>query len=219
RLLLDEAIRLFGAERAFVVVPAGERFAVAAARNLDREAIRQPERKVSATVVHQSLGLGRAVLAEDAGAGELAAAQSIADLRLRSVLCVPLRAGARTLGCLYLDHRFHAGVFGADALPWLEAFADQAAIALHLHELLEHARAHTLAVERDNEALAREVTKQAERLGELEPASRSSLAHDYDEIVGDSPATLRYLRLLDRVVGGDFPVLILGESGSGKELE
>src|SRR5690606_5717677 len=67
-------------------------------------------------------------------------------------------------------------------------------------------------------ALAREVTKQAERLGELEPASRSSLAHDYDEIVGDSPATLRYLRLLDRVVGGDFPVLILGESGSGKEL-
>jgi transcriptional regulator with PAS, ATPase and Fis domain len=40
----------------------------------------------------------------------------------------------------------------------------------------------------------------------------------YDEIVGQSPAIQAMLRLLDRISVADIPVLLRGESGSGKEL-
>ena len=221
-LLLDEAVRLFAAERGFVVLapedPATD-LRIAAARTLDRESVHSPERKVSRTVVEECLRDGRAVLSEDAQAGEFGAAQSVADLKLRSVLAVPLRAAERTLGCLYLDHRFHAAVFGPDDLPWLEAFADQAAIGLHLHGLLERVRMHHAQVERDNARLAAEVAVQTERAALLEAElSRDDLQHAYADILGEAPALLRMLRLLDRVVDGDFPVLLTGESGTGKEL-
>jgi transcriptional regulator with GAF, ATPase, and Fis domain len=221
QLLLDEAIALFAAERGFVLVPRvpDGGFEVAAARSLDREPVRQPERKVSATLVRSCLDAGRAVHSEDAQVGELSAVASIADLKLRSVLCVPLRAGERTVGCLYLDHRFQKGAFGADDLPWLEAFADQAAIALHLHDLLERVRAWSARIERDNADLLRTVAEQTERLGALEAGlTRAGLEHRYPEILGEAPATLRYLRMLDRVTVGDFAVLLVGESGSGKDL-
>ncbi|MCC6781218.1 MAG: sigma 54-interacting transcriptional regulator [Planctomycetes bacterium] len=221
-LLLDEAVRLFAAERGFVLLApdAGtERLRVAAARTLDRESVQHAEKKVSSTVVDRCLRDGRAVLSEDAQAGDLAASRSVADLKLRSVLAVPLRAAELTLGCLYLDHRFHAGVFGVDDLPWLEAFADQAAIALHLHALLEQVRAHSRRVESDNLRLAAEVAAQTERVTRLQAElTRGGLRHAYDEILGDSPAVLRLLHLLDRVVDGEYPVLLVGESGTGKEL-
>ncbi|HEY8946272.1 MAG TPA: sigma 54-interacting transcriptional regulator, partial [Polyangiaceae bacterium] len=41
---------------------------------------------------------------------------------------------------------------------------------------------------------------------------------DYDEIVGQSEALRAMLRLVDRVASSDVPVLLSGESGSGKEL-
>ncbi|MGA8492175.1 MAG: sigma 54-interacting transcriptional regulator [Terriglobales bacterium] len=40
----------------------------------------------------------------------------------------------------------------------------------------------------------------------------------FEEIVGDSPALKRMLKLAIKVARGDAPVLMLGEAGSGKEL-
>ncbi|MBK8978416.1 MAG: sigma-54-dependent Fis family transcriptional regulator [Planctomycetes bacterium] len=225
--LLDEAVVLFRAERGFVVervvdsAPATRPYRVVAARNLDREDVRRPDEKVSSTVVRQSLEQDLAVFVEDASLGDdpVAAARSVADLRLRSVLCVPLRAGERAVGALYLDHRFHANAFDPDDLPWLEAFADQAAIALHLHELVDRLRQRSAAAERDNQRLAAAVAAQEQRMATLAAITRAELDHDYAEVVGESPALLRHLRLLDRVcAAGDFPVLLIAESGCGKEL-
>jgi PAS domain S-box-containing protein len=42
--------------------------------------------------------------------------------------------------------------------------------------------------------------------------------HDFDEIVGTSPILLSTLRSVDRVAATDTSVLILGETGTGKEL-
>ena len=42
--------------------------------------------------------------------------------------------------------------------------------------------------------------------------------HNFDEIVGNSPALLDVLRKVERVAGTDSTVLILGETGTGKEL-
>ncbi len=42
--------------------------------------------------------------------------------------------------------------------------------------------------------------------------------HGFDEIVGESEAILRTLRMVEMVAETDTPVLILGETGTGKEL-
>ncbi|MFM1870699.1 MAG: hypothetical protein RL398_121, partial [Planctomycetota bacterium] len=152
--LVDEAVRLFGAERGFLVLgaPGEGRYAVAVARSLDREPVASPERKISTTMLDRALA-GDGAFSEDAQVDPLGASQSIADLRLRSVLCVPLRAGEHVLGGLYLDHRFQAGAFAERDLPWLQAFADQGAIVLHLHRLLAENRAQQERLEAQNREL------------------------------------------------------------------
>ncbi len=44
------------------------------------------------------------------------------------------------------------------------------------------------------------------------------LNHGFDEIVGESTAILQSLSLVEQVAGTETPVLILGETGTGKEL-
>ncbi|MGE3173572.1 MAG: sigma 54-interacting transcriptional regulator [Planctomycetota bacterium] len=219
-LLVDEAVRLFRAERGFLLLPqaAPPGVRVEVARSLDRESVVHPERKVSSTVVQRALA-GEGVFSEDAQQGELGAAASVADLKLRSVLAMPLRVGDEVLGCLYLDHRFHAEVFAERDLPWLMAFADQAAIVLHLHSLLAANEEQAARLAQQNRALAATVQAQQEQLTALQPVvTRAELRHPFAAIVGESPALLAALQVLDRVVDQDFPVLLWGESGTGKEL-
>ncbi len=221
-VLVDEAVRLFGAERGFLLArtdPAPG-FEVEVARSFEREPVASPERKVSTTIVQRALHGGTdGVYSEDAQADELAAAASVADLRLRSVLCMPLRVGEHVIGALYLDHRFQAGAFGERDLPWLMAFADQGAIVLHLHSLLASNRAQAAQLAEQNRALQGTVQAQAEALAASPPAVlRAQLRHAFPGLLGDSPALLRALHVLDRVADTELPVLLTGESGSGKEL-
>jgi DNA-binding NtrC family response regulator len=220
-LLVDEAVRLFGAERGFLVTasaaPPGHTIEVA--RTLDREPVQNPERKVSTTILRRALQAGEGVFSEDAQEDELGAAQSVADLRLRSVLCMPLRAADTVLGCLYLDHRFQSKAFSERDLPWLMAFADQGAIVLHLHDLLAANRAQAAQLAERNRSLQETVEAQAEALAAPAAAlSRADLRHAFQGLVGESAPLLRVLHVLDRVADTDLPVLLTGESGTGKEV-
>jgi DNA-binding NtrC family response regulator len=219
-LLLDAAVALFGAERGFVVLREGDLadFHVEVARSLDREAVRKPRQKISSTVVRQCLEQKVGVFSEDAREGDFGTAQSVADLKLRSVLCMPLVVGDRCLGCVYLDHRFQSGVFQEADLPWFQAFADQGAIALHLHQLAQENKRHAEVVEARNRDLQATVRSQAEVLHRLQPITRDQLEYEYDEILGESAALVHCLHVLDRVMRAEFPVLLTGESGTGKEL-
>jgi DNA-binding NtrC family response regulator len=219
-VLVDEAVRLFGAERGFLVVAADAPpgFAVEVARSLDREPVANAARKVSTTIVRRALERGEGAFSEDAQTDDLGAAQSVADLRLRSVLSMPLRVGDRVLGCLYLDHRFRSRAFAERDLPWLMAFADQGAIVLHLHELLARNRAQAEALAAHNRSLQAAVAAQAEVLAAPAPVTRATLRHQFPGLLGESPALLRALHVLDRVAATDLPVLLTGESGTGKEL-
>lgn len=219
-VLVDEAVRLFGAERGFLVTascsPPG--FAVEVARSLDREPVTNAARKVSTTILRRALANGEGLFSDDAQADELGASQSVADLQLRSVLSMPLRVGDRVLGCLYLDHRFRAGAFSERDLPWLMAFADQGAIVLHLHELLAQNLAQAEALAAHNRSLQAAVAVQAEVLAAPAPVSRATLRHSFAGLIGESPALLRALHVLDRVAPTELPVLLTGESGTGKEI-
>jgi len=53
---------------------------------------------------------------------------------------------------------------------------------------------------------------------EKSESKRENLSHSYDEIMGDSPEIIKVLEQIDKVADTDAPVLILGETGTGKEL-
>jgi serine/threonine-protein kinase PknK len=237
--ILDAAIELVGAERGFLIqrvsanaapvatepensdgVPAG--WEVIAARNIDKENVKKALRKVSRSITKTVLESGQAFRSDDAVNDDaLAPAASVAEMKLRSVLCVPMRVGDDVRGCLYVDNRFAQGQFDTTAQDLLEAFADQASLALERVRLLEENERARKSLEVVNAELKSALHDQAAALDSLSEGfvpSGLELRHSYASIVGRGRAMMAMLSVLDRVTEGDFPVLLLGESGTGKEL-
>jgi len=221
-LMLDSLVELTGAERGFLLLDDPPRVAVA--RNLDAEALRKPTFRVARGVAEQVARDGQAVLSMNAASDPRV--RSFGDtgaLHLRSVACVPIRAGKRVLGSLYLDSRFERGLFRQEDLPFLLSFADQAAVALEnarLHAEAQRARAE---VEELNGILRGRLEEQEKALEEAKllyarAAADAQTKYRYDAIIGRSPAMRELFFLLDRVTDSDVPVFLRGESGSGKEL-
>ena len=149
--------------------------------------------------------------------------QSIDTLGLRSLLCVPLQAKDRSFGTIYLDNRLHKGVFSDEDLRLLETLADQAALAFETGRLVKELRRSKAEVEELNRALEDklrvrnvELSEARDRLRRSQEDARSKF--DYDKIIGTSRRMKEVFRLLDRVVPSEVPVLVLGASGTGKEL-
>ncbi len=230
-LIVDQVISLTGAERGFLILRGAEgRFEMVAARTLDRENVRRPGLKISRAVAAEVARTGNPLLTTNAQAdARLRGSSSVSGMKLRSVLCLPLNARGRFLGFLYMDHRFEDGVFRADDLELVEAFADQAAVALEDQRVLSELRERTAELARSKERveeldrlLEKQVDRQQQELDEvrtlLRDRSDRPLKYDYEGIVGNSDALRDVLRLVDHVTDTAVPVLVLGESGTGKEL-
>jgi formate hydrogenlyase transcriptional activator len=91
----------------------------------------------------------------------------------------------------------------------LQTFAARAGVELEREQAEERLRAALVEVESLKNRL------QAENVY-LQEEIRTE--HNFDEIVGRSPALLALLQKVERVAGTDSTVLVLGETGSGKEL-
>ncbi|MHC4821723.1 MAG: PP2C family protein-serine/threonine phosphatase, partial [Planctomycetota bacterium] len=82
---------------------------------------------------------GKPICVLDAAAkGEMNLGQSIADLKLLTVMCVPLRVKDRIIGVLYVDSHATTKEFTNSDLTLLNALAYQVAITLDNARLLEH---------------------------------------------------------------------------------
>jgi formate hydrogenlyase transcriptional activator len=120
---------------------------------------------------------------------------------IRSVLCVPLVSRDRTLGTIGIAS-MNANAFGNAEIELLRQLASQVAVAL------DNSRAyHELAILKDK--LAKEKLY-------LEQEIRDSF--NFEQIVGESPALVRVLEQVRTVAPSTASVLILGETGTGKEL-
>jgi Nif-specific regulatory protein len=198
--ILDLALRAVEAERGMVFLredregPGQGAFSVHLSRNLETETMRDAE-AFSRRIV-EAAGQGRSILALDAGNDErFRDLASVSLYQIRSLMCVPLRSRGRVIGTVYLDSRKDGRLFTQDDLRFVEAFADQAALAI------ENARMRT-RLERENRHLA------------AAAEARTSFAN----LVGRSPGIRAVFSLIEKVAGTDLPVLIRGESGTGKEL-
>ncbi len=230
-LIVDSAIELTGAARGFLILFDGRSEEFRAARNIDESTIHNPEFEVSHSVARRVAKEGRAVITANAiDDPRFGSAASISELKLLSILCVPLVSRDRTLGAVYLDHPQVVGRFDEHHLGTVTALAEQAAIALENARLSEglartnrDLRESREEITRLNEALqSRLVQREAEleAVRESLDASRRALElrYDYSNIITCNPGMHAVMDLLDRITDTDFPVLIQGESGTGKEL-
>lgn len=220
---LDVAVEVCGAERGFIILlrESSSAAKIAAARNIDRETIKNPRWKFSRSVAQEVAERGEPVVTVNASEdSRFTSAKSVHHLGLQSVLCVPVRAPERVLGTIYLDNRFLRGRFGDFDLRLASAVADQAAVALVNARLHRDNRERTEALTRAREELAQRYADKEEQVARLERDLRQSrkLRHEYGTIIGRSPVMRRALELVDRVTESDVPVLIEGQSGTGKEL-
>jgi transcriptional regulator with GAF, ATPase, and Fis domain len=167
---------------------------------------------------------GSPVLTVDAQAdGRFGAAASVHALRLRSILAVPLRVKGEVVGAVYVDDRLRPGAFGDEALRVVLDVADQAAIAIENARLLAENKRRKREVEALNRRLKGEVDRQRVELRELRKElddQRAELRtkYSYEAIVARSASMQAVFRVLDRVTDSEVPVVILGDSGTGKEL-
>ncbi|MDR4472309.1 MAG: sigma 54-interacting transcriptional regulator [Nitrospira sp.] len=128
-------------------------------------------------------------------------AQDLLDRGIKSFCSVPLLSRNRALGALNVGRRRDAG-FDPDDVQLLGQVAQQIAIAV------ENALAfREIAVLKDT------LTKEKVYLEE-----EIQTAYNFEEIVGESRALKQVLKQVQTVAATDSTVLILGETGSGKEL-
>jgi transcriptional regulator with GAF, ATPase, and Fis domain len=191
--LLDTLIEGLGADRGFVVVREAGEFRATAARNFRSEALSRAEEAVSRSIARSVMESGRAVLIGDASMTEPYSRQpSIQQLSLRSVLCAPLEASDEAFALIYLENREVTNCFTEEQRDVLDEVC-------------------ALAAPRLRTAVA---MSQAQRRAEvLEHAHSQS-----DGILTADPEMARVLQTVHQIATTDLPVLIEGETGTGKEL-
>lgn len=222
--ILDALVLWTGVERGLLLLrtPTGG-LAARAARNLARSDLSGEQKELSYSLAERALLKGEPVVAVDATGDLPEVHKSVHQLKLRSVLAVPLMARGEALGVVYLDDRVKKGAFGPKELAWVQLVATLASVAI------VDARAQLLlrrAARRARRAEARLESELAQREAELDLAARElalargrrATRHAYDTLIGQSSALFDMLKVVDRVVQADVPVIIVGESGSGKEL-
>ena len=132
QIVMDNIIRLTGAERGFLMLKneAGE-LTIRIARNWTKESIDPSEISISHTVIYRVVNTGLPVLTTNAQEDpRFTGQQSIVAYNIRSIVCVALKVKGELTGVLYVDHRIRTALFSQKDLDLLEAFTNQAAVAI-----------------------------------------------------------------------------------------
>jgi Nif-specific regulatory protein len=117
------------------------------------------------------------------------------DYSSNTMMAVPMRIKDECIGVIEVINKHYARDFTQEDLEWLEIFANQAALAIINTRSIE--RAHS------------EIQILQDRLDSDK---------GFHTLVTRSPVILEKIDIIDRVAKTDSSVLILGESGVGKEL-
>lgn len=149
----------------------------------------QVSRTVLKRVVEEKAGL---LISDVAGAAPAKRVDTLVELGVHSVLCIPLPTEGRVFSAIYLDSRSPAEPFDEHHLQVMTAVGSLGSLAL------ENVR-HYEALREENRMLRAEI----------------DLEHN---MVGSSASMRAVYELIRRVAASDSTVLICGESGTGKEL-
>ena len=217
-VMLDDLIDVLRADKGFVILLEGGKPQVKVARGtaagkpIDeraggergadgrREGEARPspinaESQLSDSIVQRVLERREPVLVSDALNDTLfSRSKSVVDLKLSSVICIPLITQGNLLGAIYLGNDRVANLFGPPDLEVLQVFAAQAA-----HEI--QGAMHVRDLMRDVAALKQENDVQA-----------------FGDLIGAAAGMRQIFRMIEKVAATDITVLVQGETGTGKEV-
>jgi formate hydrogenlyase transcriptional activator len=155
-------------------------------------------------------------LPEDLPPEAIAEAEFVALVGLKSHLTLPLKAGGEVLGGLGLGSFRAFRSWMPETTASLELLASAFASVLFRRRSMEQIERTKADLERSRQ----EVHELEDRLAaEAVYLQKEVLrAQGFDDIVGASAGLSKVLRQIEQVAPADSPVLILGETGTGKEL-
>lgn len=156
--VVDTALIITGAERGFLMLRSEHGLDTRIARHRDGRSLHDSDLRVPREVIHRALHHRRELLSmnfDPLGAEDTKPQNSVADLELRSVVCVPLvrirtgqgdatsvlSTGSETVGVLYMDSRLSAADLTGGNRELLQTLAIEASTVLENARLLVEERA------------------------------------------------------------------------------
>jgi Nif-specific regulatory protein len=113
----------------------------------------------------------------------------------KTMIAVPMRIKDECIGVLQVINKNEDAPFTQEDMEWLEIFANQAALAIVNAKNMEEAHSEIKLLQQQIKS-----------------------DKTYHTIITKSPAILEKMEIIERVAKTDSSVLLLGESGVGKEL-
>jgi transcriptional regulator with GAF, ATPase, and Fis domain len=193
--LLDVVIQVTNADKGFIVLVESGEPVVKVARNLRHETISDAVSHLSDSIMARVMKSRTPLIISDAlSDAEFKNSLSVVNLRLTSVLCVPMLERGNTLGLIYVGNDNVVQLFDETHLEVLTIFAAQAGLLIRNALLVNE-------LQLDNKTLH-------QRIEQIR----------FGEILGSSPPMQEVFRKVQKVAATDISVLITGETGTGKEL-
>jgi transcriptional regulator with PAS, ATPase and Fis domain len=193
--LLDVMIQVSNADKGFLVLMESGEPVVKVARNLRRETLTDAVSQLSDSILARVVKTRKPIIISDAlSDDEFKNSLSVVNLKLTSVMCVPLLERGNMLGVIYVGNDNVAQLFDESHLEVLTIFAAQASLLIRNALLVNE-----LQLDK------RSLVEQIERIR-------------FGEILGSSARMQEVFRKVQKVATTDISVLVTGETGTGKEL-
>lgn len=203
RYILVKVTRITGAERGALFMLDDENgsreIELRAARNITEEDILHPDFYPSIEMIRKSIRKGKA----DFRLTKITEKTNpLKHSTVHSCIAVPFVLREKVLGVLYVDNRIFASALKKSDIRILEYFSAQAAMAL------DNVRLH-----KENSYFKKRLKDQKLQFGRPQDNQKQSV-----EFIGNSNIIQQVLTDVKKVAVTDSTVLILGETGVGKEL-
>lgn len=193
--ILDIALQQLSAERGFILLKENGEYLPRAVKNIEKQRLDAID-DISHSTIQKVIEKKQPLLSFDAlSDGRFDDSQSVILHQIQSIAVVPLVLKGELIGVIYIDSRGQKARFSKQSLDFLQAFANQAAIALENAQLI-------VRFQQENAILKEEFHR----------------IYAFKEIIGKSKAMEQVFQMMGKVLNNDANVLLLGETGTGKEL-
>lgn len=195
--LITTANRILGAERGAIFLSQesseGSTLNLLSSRNLNAKQIADKGFESAKAVIKKAMKTGTGTILNP-----VHSTTGLSNESIRSLICAPIKMGDSILGVMYHDNRLLQNAFEEQDLELLSRYAALTGLAV------------------ENQSLQQEL--KSVQSDTLEDDTSLQTATIFPGIIGKSPAIRKVYSQMEQVASTDTTVLILGETGVGKEL-